>query len=286
MSIRINPAKCISYWSFGYIPSGRIVRDLYRRLVGTPNLAKRVQAPSIIEALNLKEDESCVDLGCGSGYITIELAKICREAVGIDVNPNIANNVIPDSLRGKLRYLVQDARSIPLPSCSVDVVLCSEVLQMIPKPDEFLIEIHRILKPDGRIVVISGIGHPAIKSAYQNNSALLRVAKKLYPQSIPSSYDAYVAALTNSFESAFVFPEPDYYPNLVSQNSFAVTRTSYAPSSQAFGLISWLQFFQFIRKGSTIPNFTFFSFMAASVLNQFKSAGCGGGQIVQANKCE
>jgi ubiquinone/menaquinone biosynthesis C-methylase UbiE len=283
--LKINPAKRISYFSFGYIPSGRIVRDIYRRLVGVPNLAKRVQALSIVEALELKEDESCVDIGCGSGYITIELAKVCREAVGIDINPSIANNVVPDSLQGKLRYVVQDARSIPLTSCSVDVVLCSEVLMTIPNPSEFLAEVHRVLKPGGRIVVVSGIGHPAIKSAYQNNGALLRLAKKLYPESVPASYDAYVSVLTHSFNTSFEFPEPDYYPDLITKNSFNVTRTSYAPSGLAYGFISWLQFFQFIRKGTTITNFGFLSFMLASVLNQFKTDGSGG-QIVQAEKCE
>ena len=49
--------------------------------------------------------------------------------------------------------VVSDITSIPLPECSVDVILCSEVLEHIPEPAKALDEFARLIKPGGLIII-------------------------------------------------------------------------------------------------------------------------------------
>lgn len=49
--------------------------------------------------------------------------------------------------------IVSDINSIPLKDASIDVILCSEVLEHIPDPTCALDEFSRLLKPDGKLIL-------------------------------------------------------------------------------------------------------------------------------------
>ncbi len=51
-----------------------------------------------------------------------------------------------------------DITDIPVPTSSVDVVLCSHVLEHIPEDERALLEIRRILRPSGWAVLLVPIG--------------------------------------------------------------------------------------------------------------------------------
>ena len=102
--------------SFGYIPGHSRARNVVKAVVGVTNLIKRIQGPSIIEALQLRPNTTCLDIGCGQGYLTYEIAKR-SPAVGID--PRVAAPVkrmrIPSEMKVGLDWLVPDAvLAIPL----------------------------------------------------------------------------------------------------------------------------------------------------------------------------
>lgn len=46
-----------------------------------------------------------------------------------------------------------DLTAIPVPDCSFDVVLCTEVLEHVPRPEQALMEMARILRPDGELIL-------------------------------------------------------------------------------------------------------------------------------------
>jgi ubiquinone/menaquinone biosynthesis C-methylase UbiE len=58
---------------------------------------------------------------------------------------------------GHIDY-VSDATSIPVPDSSFDVVLCTEVLEHVPEPIKVVMEIARILKGGGRLLLTSPQG--------------------------------------------------------------------------------------------------------------------------------
>ncbi len=58
---------------------------------------------------------------------------------------------------GNIDY-VSDITAIPLPSGSVDVILCTEVLEHVPEPIEALREMARLAKPGGRLFLTAPLG--------------------------------------------------------------------------------------------------------------------------------
>jgi len=279
--MEIQPSRRTSYWSFGYVPKGK-KGDLLRRFLGEPNILKRVQAPAILKALDLNENEKVCDLGCGLGYITIELAKQCSYAIGVDINPSIALNRIPSILSDRLKFVVQDARELPLDTASVDAVLCSEVLMMIPDPLEFLVEIRRVLKPGGRIVAVNGLGHYHISKAFERNSITIQLLRAVFKDRVPLTYESYYAQLQAHFGTAIQPKSHMFYPRLFESVGFEVVDISYSPSSLCACYLSWLQFVQFIRTGRGVTDFSYLRFLIASLLNNFGGSGTPTGQIIKA----
>ncbi len=58
---------------------------------------------------------------------------------------------------GEIDY-ESDIADIPVPGASFDVVLCTEVLEHVPQPEEALREMARILKPGGRVLLTAPLG--------------------------------------------------------------------------------------------------------------------------------
>jgi SAM-dependent methyltransferase len=86
-----------------------------------------------------------LDLGCGSK--PYQQLFNCEEYIGIDfVNPGHPH----ESENIDIYY---DGKTIPFPDNHFDSILCSEVFEHIFNLDEVLIELHRVLKPGGSILI-------------------------------------------------------------------------------------------------------------------------------------
>jgi ubiquinone/menaquinone biosynthesis C-methylase UbiE len=70
--------------------------------------------------------------------------------------------------------LVSDICSIPAPDCSFDIVLCTEVLEHVPDPLEALIEMDRLIKPMGMIVITAPFCSLTHFAPYHFSSGLSR----------------------------------------------------------------------------------------------------------------
>lgn len=93
----------------------------------------------------LMPDMVVLDIGCGRGGVLEQLGKIVQFPVGIDPDwLSLAEHRLPD-----LPRVVATADQIPLKSESVDIVLCSWVLEHLPDPQHTFGEIARVLKPGG-----------------------------------------------------------------------------------------------------------------------------------------
>jgi ubiquinone/menaquinone biosynthesis C-methylase UbiE len=269
-----------SFRNFGYIRQ-RTRSDIYRWLVGYPNLMKRLQARDIMGALQLRPTDRVLDFGCAYGVFTIEMAKIAAEAVGIDIAPPEAGKYLKDGQSSRLRFLDCDARATPFEDDCFDVVLASEVLMMVGNPEEFLDEIRRVLKPGGRLVVVNGTGHLAIKKAYETDSRLLRLARRLWPGRVPVDYEAYVQELYTFFGTAFPFRSKEYYRELLRNNGFDIEKEISSPSYGANAAASWDQFLFFLRTGRPNPvRFFGTKYVLFSLLGRAFPKGESSGQIL------
>lgn len=65
----------------------------------------------------------------------------------------VLHHFVIDIAPGESVDLVGDARSLPLADASVDVILCTQVIEHIPEPAKVLDELHRVLRPEGRLIL-------------------------------------------------------------------------------------------------------------------------------------
>lgn len=66
---------------------------------------------------------------------------------------------------GAIDY-VSDASAIPVEAASFDVVLCTEVLEHVPHPEQVVAEFSRILKPGGRLLLTAPLGSGLHQTPY------------------------------------------------------------------------------------------------------------------------
>lgn len=109
---------------------------------------------------NLIKDELCVsaDIGCGGGHYLIDLlAPLSKKAIGFEINARnlgiAENRILRQGLFERAEARPGRAEEIPLPGGSVDLVLCTEVLEHLPNPEKALQEIKRILRSNGRAIL-------------------------------------------------------------------------------------------------------------------------------------
>lgn len=250
----LQPSSKPSWLSFGHLPVGVTRLDLTGRLFGTPNLLKRLQARDILDALKLQPAERVLDFGCSSGYMTVEMAKLAREAVGIDVNPHVSGIVIPERLKGRLRFLQASGSALPFEDHEFDVVLASEVLPMVPDPAEFMTQIRRVLKPGGRLVIVNGVGLETIRQAYLNQDPRLAALKQRYGIQVPDSYEDYCERfqrIAGTARKAFLTEQEIL--SLAERFGFRVDLTRHSPRLVAGAWIAWHQFELFVRTGKVVP---------------------------------
>lgn len=100
---------------------------------------------SILRFVN--EQTDVLDIGAGAGIVqAMNFRGYARRVCGIDLDPRVLDNPYLDEAR------VGDARKIPYPDCSFDVVIADNVMEHLAKPLDVFREISRVLKPSGRLI--------------------------------------------------------------------------------------------------------------------------------------
>ena len=96
------------------------------------------------------------DLGCGEGYLTLEVARWARKVIAIDKSKPMLQKAKQLARRHGMRNIRwKQARieKLPLQNESVDAVLMAQVLHALQDPSAGLVEAHRILKPGGKLLL-------------------------------------------------------------------------------------------------------------------------------------
>ncbi len=99
--------------------------------------------------------DDVVEVGCGVGDFAITLAGMAGSTTACDFSPEaIAQAATKARVQGSAaRFLVGSAEALPLPDASCDLVYSCECLEHVPQPRAALREMHRVLRPGGRLVL-------------------------------------------------------------------------------------------------------------------------------------
>ena len=103
-----------------------------------------------------------VDAGCGEGYLSLEAARWAEQVIAIDSSRDVLKRARQLARkRGVTNIIWREGRieALPLEEASVDVVLLSQALHHVPKPDAALCEAVRALKPGGTVLVLELRAH-------------------------------------------------------------------------------------------------------------------------------
>jgi ubiquinone/menaquinone biosynthesis C-methylase UbiE len=103
-------------------------------------------------AAYLTPGASVLDVGCGPGTITVDIAQRVApgKVVGIDASTEVIEQAQRDAAGVEnLEFLTADVYALDFPDASFDVVHAHQVLQHLPDPVAALREMRRVRKPDG-----------------------------------------------------------------------------------------------------------------------------------------
>ena len=101
---------------------------------------------------------SILDIGCGTGSLSVVLAGLGHTITGIDLSPAmIARAEAKAEAHGhRIDFQVMDAAFPQFASRQFDVILCRHLLWALPEPKQVLHRWVEFLKPQGRFLLIEG----------------------------------------------------------------------------------------------------------------------------------
>lgn len=133
-----------------------INKKLERLLTNTGDMALKRRARRIIEELNPRDGDRILDVGCGDGYYLHLLSSLGLKLklTGVDFDPNALQSA-RRNLKGKRIHLVYAdlMKKLPFPDNCFDKIVMSEVCEHLPDDVKGLKEVHRILKPGGKLLL-------------------------------------------------------------------------------------------------------------------------------------
>ena len=115
----------------------------------------------LFQSLGSIEGKEILDIGCGEGELSTQLAKLGARVTGIDISPELIDvarqRAVADQVQDRVEFLVWDILEKPLPKERFDLVTCSAVLHHV-NISAFLPVLWASVKPGGKAVMIEPLG--------------------------------------------------------------------------------------------------------------------------------
>nr|XP_057938285.1 putative methyltransferase DDB_G0268948 [Doryrhamphus excisus]XP_057938286.1 putative methyltransferase DDB_G0268948 [Doryrhamphus excisus] len=123
--------------------------------------------------------ELAVDVGCGSGQGTVQLAKYFASVVGTDISPAQLHVALEHAKEPNITYRQCMAEELPFADGSVDLITAMSAFHWFDRP-RFLQEVHRVLKPHGCLALLNYTIQMELSYAGCCLQSLNQVCKELY----------------------------------------------------------------------------------------------------------
>ena len=104
-------------------------------------------------AARLARRRRVLDIGCGAGYGSAELARTAAAVTGIDVSPEAVALARSSYGVPNLEFLAASATALPFPDASFDLITCFEVIEHIDEWNLLLDAARRLLAPGAQFIV-------------------------------------------------------------------------------------------------------------------------------------
>jgi len=114
---------------------------------------------ALLEAAAPAQGERVLDVACGTGALALR----CAQAVGAEgrvLGVDLSGRMAAEATRraraagvGHVTFARMDAERLDVDDASVDVALCAFGLMYVPDPAQAIAEMHRVVRPGGRVAV-------------------------------------------------------------------------------------------------------------------------------------
>ena len=95
-----------------------------------------------------------LECACGTGAITVELAKNCRELVATDFADGMLKRAAKKCRKfSNVSFSKEDIMDLKFEDRSFDKVVAGNVIHLLPEPEKALHELERVVRPGGKIII-------------------------------------------------------------------------------------------------------------------------------------
>jgi ubiquinone/menaquinone biosynthesis C-methylase UbiE/DNA-binding HxlR family transcriptional regulator len=111
---------------------------------------------------SLLQCDTSVDIGCGEGDLSLLLARGCKRVIAVDRSPRMLEVVrqrSQEAAASEIETRQGDLEELPLEDGCADLAVMSQVLHHAAEPESALCEMARILKHQGRYLLLDLVAH-------------------------------------------------------------------------------------------------------------------------------
>ena len=170
----------------------------------------------LIALAALRADDRVLDLACGTGDILFALADRVRFAAGLDLTHRMLQLAL---LKRRAPLVAGDMLALPFPAESFTVVTVGYGLRNVPDLRAAIREIHRVLRPNGRMLSLdfNRPSHPAVRRAYLLYLTIVGSSLGLLLHGDPDTYRYIPESIRN-------YPGAEGVAGILSESGFADVR--------------------------------------------------------------
>lgn len=154
-----------------------IYAETASRYEGVVGRARVLHFLALVRLMAFRGDDHVVDLGCGPGNLSREIAPFVRRITGLDASPSMvaqARRQLPAA-----EFHVGDALHTPFPDAAFTAAVSSQLLPWLPDAVGFFREAARVLAPGARFGLITS-ATSTYREFFQAFEKILRTYEEYY----------------------------------------------------------------------------------------------------------
>jgi SAM-dependent methyltransferase len=131
-----------------------------RSFNASPAMTSAATLQSLVDLMPLAPDQRWLEVACGPGLIARAIAPRVRSVHGVDLTAAMVELARAEAARvgaANARFSLGDATRLDLPDASYDGAVTRFSLHHIPLPGRCLVEMARVVRPGGLVVLADGV---------------------------------------------------------------------------------------------------------------------------------
>jgi ubiquinone/menaquinone biosynthesis C-methylase UbiE len=112
----------------------------------------------VLAGVSLRPGMDAIDLCCGDGWFTLQIAKVARHVSAIDIDPNlleVALHRLLESGIANCKFIAGDAYDVSQLTAPADFVFMANAFHGVPDRARLAQSVKNALKADGRFVIVN-----------------------------------------------------------------------------------------------------------------------------------